>query len=78
MGDDQRIEHGSTAYLLLRDFLLYRMRMSHVYQPVMLRTLREKGGSATAQEIAAAFLALDESQLEYYEHITKAMPGRVT
>jgi len=29
------------------------------------------------RQIAAAFLAQDESQLEYYEQITKAMPGRV-
>ena len=68
---------GSPSYLTLREFLLHRMRMSHLYQPVMLRTLLANGGTATVREIAAAFLARDESQLEYYEHITKTMPGRV-
>src|SRR5262249_30018285 len=29
------------------------------------------------RDIAAAFLARDESQLEYYEKITKDMPGKV-
>jgi ATP adenylyltransferase len=53
------------------------MRMSHIYQPVMLKTLLERGGEANLRTIAAAFLAHDESQLEYYEEITKVMPGKV-
>ena len=53
------------------------MRMSHVYQPVMLRTLLAHSGEATIRQIAAEFLARDESQLEYYEEITKRMPGKV-
>ena len=67
----------SKAYETLRDFIEKRMRMSHIYQPVMLKTLIEGGGKATLRKIAAAFLARDESQLEYYEEITKAMPGKV-
>ena len=43
----------------------------------MIRTLISKGGEATTREIAAAFLGKDESQLEYYEAITKRMPGDV-
>ena len=35
------------------------------------------GGTATTRQIAAAFLAEDESQLEYYEAITNGMPGKV-
>jgi diadenosine tetraphosphate (Ap4A) HIT family hydrolase len=61
----------------LRDFLLRRMRMSHVYQPVMLKLLLLGGGKASIRDIARAFLALDEAQLEYYEEITKRMPGPV-
>jgi diadenosine tetraphosphate (Ap4A) HIT family hydrolase len=53
------------------------MRMSHVYQPVMIRELLKGGGSASIRKIAGAFLACDESQLEYYEQITKSMPGKV-
>ncbi len=67
----------SKTYETLRDFIEKRMRMSHIYQPVMLRTLIEGGGKAPLRKIAAAFLARDESQLEYYEEITKAMPGKV-
>ncbi len=76
-GDAEGIGGGSPGYRALRGFLLHRMRMSHLYQPVMPRTLIAGGGTATVREIAAAFLAYDESQLEYYEHITRAMPGRV-
>ena len=53
------------------------MRMSHIYQPVMLRVLLEKGGYCSTEEIAQAILALDESQIEYYEKITNNMVGRV-
>jgi ATP adenylyltransferase len=61
----------------LRDFLREQMRMSHIYQPVMIRELLTSGGKASIRDIAAAFLARDESQLEYHEKITKEMPGKV-
>jgi diadenosine tetraphosphate (Ap4A) HIT family hydrolase len=61
----------------LRDFIQKRMRMSHIYQPVMIRKLLMGGGKATTRSIAAEFLSRDESQLEYYEHITRNMPGKV-
>jgi diadenosine tetraphosphate (Ap4A) HIT family hydrolase len=53
------------------------MRMSHIYQPVMIKELLKSGGKASIRNIAAAFLSRDESQLEYYEQITKDMPGKV-
>jgi ATP adenylyltransferase len=65
------------TYARLRDFLTGHMRMSHVYQPVMLKALLEGNGKASLRAIAAAFLAHDQAQLEYYEEITKRMPGRV-
>jgi diadenosine tetraphosphate (Ap4A) HIT family hydrolase len=61
----------------LRDFIQKRMRMSHIYQPVMIKELLRSGGRASIRNIAAAFLSRDESQLEYYEQITKEMPGKV-
>ena len=61
----------------LRDFICKRMRMSHIYQPVMIKELLTRGGKASIRNIAAAFLARDVSQLEYYEQITKNMPGKV-
>ena len=53
------------------------MRMSHVYQPVMLRLLLGKNGRASVQDVARALLNEDRSQLEYYSEITKNMVGRV-
>jgi ATP adenylyltransferase len=51
--------------------------MSHVYQPVMLREILRRKGSATVNDIARALLAEDRSQVEYYEQITKNMVDRV-
>jgi diadenosine tetraphosphate (Ap4A) HIT family hydrolase/5-methylcytosine-specific restriction endonuclease McrA len=61
----------------LEDFIQNRMRMSHVYQPVMLMTLLEQGGKASTKDIAKAILEHDESQIEYYEKIVGNMVGRV-
>jgi ATP adenylyltransferase len=53
------------------------MRMSHVYQPLMLMTLLENGGSCSDTEIAKNLLARDESQIDYYRNITNNMVGKV-
>ncbi len=65
------------TYEQLVDFVQNRMRMSHVYQPIMLTTLLQGDGRASTGEIARAILAHDESQVEYYEDVTKNMVGRV-
>ena len=67
----------AASFEQLRNFLQKQMRMSHIYQPVMIKELLKRGGKANIRDIAAAFLARDESQLEYYEKITKEMPGKV-
>ena len=67
----------STSFETLQDFLSGRMRMAHFYRPLMIRTLLTHGGKATVRQIASRFLAKDASQLEYYEQITKNMPGKV-
>lgn len=61
----------------LLDFINNQMKMSHVYQPVMLKTLLENGGRASTEEIARAILSHDQSQVEYYQQITNNMVGRV-
>lgn len=61
----------------LKTYIAETMRMSHVYQPVMLRVLLEQGGSASLTDIARALLSYDQSQVEYYELRTKNMVGRV-
>jgi ATP adenylyltransferase len=66
-----------SAFTQLKDFLTARMRMSHLYQPIMLKVLIERGGWASIRELALSFLARDESQIDYYAQITKRMPGRV-
>jgi diadenosine tetraphosphate (Ap4A) HIT family hydrolase len=51
--------------------------MSHVYQPVMLMALLQHNGRCSTTEIARSILSHDESQIEYYENVTKNMVGRV-
>lgn len=58
----------------LKDFLLSRMRMSHIYQPAVIRTLLEHGGEASIRTIAQEFLSHDETQIAYYEHIAQRYP----
>lgn len=64
----------SEGYHRLLAFLNQQMSMSHIYQPVMLKTLLARNGVASRREIAAAFLAEDQSQLEYYDEIVKRYP----
>lgn len=61
----------------LLHFIERDMRMSHVYQPVMLRELLNNAGRASREHIARALLNEDRSQLEYYSEITRDMVGRV-
>ena len=65
------------SFVQLETYIRDRMRMSHVYQPVMLRVLLENGGSATIEEVAKALLSYDRSQVEYYEIRAKNMVGKV-
>ena len=53
------------------------MSMSHIYQPLLIRSLIDAGGSATVRQLAHNFLSQDESQLLYYENRIKQMPLRV-
>lgn len=61
----------------LEFYINNKMRMSHVYQPVMLKTLIENGCEASVSDIAQALLAYDQSQIEYYSLRTKKMVGKV-
>jgi hypothetical protein len=57
-------------------FVTERMRMSDIYQPLIIRTLVDPGGPATLRELAIAFLAQDESRLRFYEQRIAEMPLR--
>jgi ATP adenylyltransferase len=61
----------------LEDFIQSRMRMSHIYQPVMLQVLLANKGSATLEQIAQALLGYDIPQIDYYALRTKKMVGKV-
>ena len=61
----------------LFDFIENRMRMSHIYQPVMIKALLEADGEASRTEIAEIILSHDFSQVEYYESVVANMVGRV-
>jgi ATP adenylyltransferase len=50
----------------LKDFLINRMRMSHIYQPVMLMSLLKNGGVASVASLAKDLLINDQSQIGYY------------
>jgi diadenosine tetraphosphate (Ap4A) HIT family hydrolase/5-methylcytosine-specific restriction endonuclease McrA len=67
----------SRTYDTLKTFIREKMRMSHIYQPVMLAELLKGAGSASIKQIAKALLARDESQVAYYEEIVKNMVGKV-
>ena len=61
----------------LHDYITNRMKMSHIYQPVMLKVLLENNGEASIEQIASALLSYDQSQVEYYGIRTKQMVGKV-
>jgi diadenosine tetraphosphate (Ap4A) HIT family hydrolase len=64
-------------YIEFKQFLAEKMRMSHIYQPVMIKKLLEKHGQATDLDIASELLKFDPSQIEYYQNITNNMVGKV-
>lgn len=53
----------------LETFIKDKMSMSHIYQPVMIKTILEHGGKADKRNIAKTILSYDFSQIEYYEGI---------
>ena len=67
----------SDSFDSLSDFILNKMRMSHIYQPAMLIELLSSNGTATTEQIAEQLLSRDQSQVDYYKHVTKSMVGKV-
>jgi 5-methylcytosine-specific restriction endonuclease McrA len=58
----------------LIEFVQRKMKMSHVYQPLIIRALAQSGGRATVRQLASSLLLEDESQIRYYEDRIKKMP----
>jgi hypothetical protein len=63
----------------LKEFLKSKtgLRMSHVYKPIMLLEVLRRGGSASREQIAEAFVLRDTSQIDFYRRkIVHPMPGQ--
>ena len=69
--------HKKMTYKELKQFIDHDMRMSHIYQPVMIIELLSNKGVLKDSDIAKALLSHDDSQIEYYTAITNSMVGRV-
>jgi diadenosine tetraphosphate (Ap4A) HIT family hydrolase len=66
-----------TSFDKLKEFISKNMRMSQIYQPVMLIELLRSGGKADIPQIAEAILKRDPTQIEYYSEVVKNMVGKV-
>jgi len=64
-------------YLELQHFIGSEMRMSQIYQPLMLIELLKNNGSASVNQIAQAILNKDPTQIEYFSLVVKNMVGKV-
>ncbi len=53
------------------------MRMSHVYQPLMLMELLGRRSPAPAQDVARRIPGEDVAQIDYYTQNVKRMVGKV-
>ena len=58
----------------LLEFVNNRMRMAHVYQPLVLEFLADSGGTATVRQLAVAMAAADEAAIDWYENKIDEMP----
>lgn len=62
-------------YSELEQFIHKKMRMTHVYQPLMIKTLLKSGSlTAAVEDIARSFVNEDIPVLEYYKKIVKRWP----
>ncbi len=67
-----------TRFQELKHFIENEMRMSQIYQPLMLmELLKNMDGTASVKDIAQAILNKDPTQVEYFSQVVKNMVGRV-
>ena len=66
-----------STYNKLKKFISDEMRMSQIYQPLMLIELLKGKGTATIKKIAQSILNHDPTQIEYYSEVVKNMVGKV-
>ena len=51
------------SFRTLKNYINKKMRMSHIYQPVMLIELLKNKGKSNVSNIAKQFLKYDEAQI---------------
>ena len=68
------VKENRISFEQLRDFLVSRIKMSHVYQPLLIQTLVDSGNQTTIRQVAMAFAGIDEAQILLYEDRVKKMP----
>jgi diadenosine tetraphosphate (Ap4A) HIT family hydrolase len=67
-----------TRFKQLKRFINSEMKMSQIYQPLMLiELLKNMDGKATVKDIAQSILNKDPTQIEYFSQVVKNMVGRV-
>ncbi|MCP9840716.1 hypothetical protein KBY93_08710 [Synechococcus sp. J7-Johnson] len=67
----------TATYERLRQYIAQRMRMSHIYQPLMLMELLGRRSPAPAQDVARRILGEDMTQIDYYTERVKRMVRKV-
>ena len=67
----------SDAFQRLRTYIAERMRMSHIYQPLMLMELLGRTSPAPAQDVARRILGEDVTQIDYYTERVRRMVVKV-
>ena len=58
----------------LKSFLINKMSMSHIYQPVIIKELLLNNNKNPIKSLAKKLLEYDDTQIEYYEYIIKRYP----
>ena len=61
----------------LLTFVQTKMKMSHVYQPLVIRHLVGAGGTSTIRQLAIDLASSDLAQIAFYEKRLKEMPLKV-
>ena len=65
------------SFKLLKNYIQNKMKMSHIYQPVMIKSLINNNGRNNSKNIAKEILSYDPWAIKYYDDIVKLMPGKV-
>ena len=57
------------SFKLLKNYIQNKMKMSHIYQPVMIKSLINNNGRNNSKNIAKEILSYDPLAIKYYDDI---------